>query len=148
VIAAPVARGDHPDQIVSVIPTPPPYALAPAVYRFPALTAFAGRAPLGGERELGLACLMVARLAAGALQAEALPVAARRARSSAARTWLASLALPPATRDACTKVADACASDASDALRVALTRVIELATGRLDAAALSELRRVARGSSA
>ena len=40
----------------------PPYALTPTTFRFRALAALAGRAPLGGGRETALASYVVARL--------------------------------------------------------------------------------------
>jgi len=50
-------------QIFAVLFAAPPYALAPTSFRFPALAALAGRAPLGGQREVVLAAYVVARLA-------------------------------------------------------------------------------------
>ncbi|MGH7721060.1 MAG: hypothetical protein ACREON_19710, partial [Gemmatimonadaceae bacterium] len=66
-------------------PTAPPYSLPPHRFGFPALAARAGRAALGGERESALACLMAARVVAGALPPDAIPYAARAHRAGAAR---------------------------------------------------------------
>src|SRR5688500_148699 len=63
----------------------PPYALTTPSFEFPALASLAGRAPMGGEREVALACLVVARLAAGA---SALTSEVRGARAAAAKVWL------------------------------------------------------------
>jgi hypothetical protein len=140
-----VARRPRATQIVFVLVTTPPYALSSLEYRFPALTASAGRAALGGERELALACLMVARVASGALHRDPLPAAVRRGRANAARIWLSSLALPTTVRDACTKALEASTGDATETLRSSLARVAEIATPRLDGRAVAELRRLARG---
>jgi hypothetical protein len=45
----------------------PPYALETPVFRFKALVSHAGRAALGGDREIALACFAVARLGLGLL---------------------------------------------------------------------------------
>src|SRR5690349_12491010 len=44
-------------------PTAPPYALSSPAFRFRALAVLAGRAPLGGQREVALATYLAARLA-------------------------------------------------------------------------------------
>ncbi|HYD53194.1 MAG TPA: hypothetical protein VEA99_11220 [Gemmatimonadaceae bacterium] len=86
----------------------PPYAIIAPAFRFRALAALAGRAALGGPRELALACVIGARLA-HALVPQRLSVddAARAARAAGARAWLASAALPPATRVAMARLYDA-----------------------------------------
>jgi hypothetical protein len=55
----------------------PPYTIAHPTFGFPELATFAGRAALGGAREVALAAFMIARLADGARSPAELPVAAR-----------------------------------------------------------------------
>ena len=121
----------------------PPYSLATPSFAFPALAALAGRAPIGGDRELVLACLMACRLAACAVGANPLPVVVRAERSGNAKTWLASLALPAAARTPFTKLADAAAGEDHSALRATLQRVISACTPVLDGASRQEVERFA-----
>lgn len=125
------------------MPASPPYSLATPSFRFPALAALAGRAPLGGDRELVLACLMSMRLAAGALGPSALPVVVRVERSANARTWLAALALPAPARTPFTKLADAAAGEDDGLVRSTLQRVISACTPVLDGASRQEVERFA-----
>lgn len=125
------------------MPSSPPYSLATPSFRFPALAALAGRAPLGGDRELVLACLMSMRLAAGAVGPSPLPVVVRVERSANARAWLASLALPAAARTPFTKLADAAAEEDHASLRTTLQRVISACTPVLDGASRQEVERFA-----
>jgi len=121
----------------------PPYSLATPSFRFPALAALAGRAPIGGDRELVLACLMACRLASGAVGPSPLPVIVRAERSGNAKTWLASLALPAAARTPFTKLADAAAGEDHSALQTTLHRVISACTPVLDGASRQEVERFA-----
>ncbi len=121
----------------------PPYSLATPTFRFPALASLAGRAPLGGDRELVLACLMACRLAAGAVGAATLPVVVRAERTVNAKSWLLSLALPAAARTPFVKLADAAASEDPGALRSSLQRVISACTPVLDTASRQEVERFA-----
>ena len=134
--AAPAGR------IPRVLATPP-YSLATPSFRFPALAALAGRAPVGGDRELVLSCLMSVRLAAGAVGPNPLPVVVRVERSANAKTWLASLALPVPARVPFTRLADAAAGEDIAPLRAALQRVISACTPVLDAASRQEAERFA-----
>src|SRR5438046_767099 len=92
----------------------PPYALSSPAFRFRALASLAGRAPLGGQREVALATFLVARLVDDCLPESELAPAARRERSAAARGWLASVALPGPVRAPLTKLADLTADDRAD----------------------------------
>src|SRR5688500_8498495 len=121
----------------------PPYSLTSPTFRFPALASLAGRAPLGGDRELVLACLMACRLAAGAVGPGTLPVVVRAERSVNAKSWLLSLALPAAARTPFVKLADAAAGEDSAALRATLQRVIAACTPVLDGASRQEVERFA-----
>ncbi|HEX2778994.1 MAG TPA: hypothetical protein VHM30_05830 [Gemmatimonadaceae bacterium] len=121
------------------MPPVPPYALAPAPFRFRALAQHAGRAALGGPREATLACYVVARLAVPFLPGNELPAEDRATRASAARTWLASLALPAPLRAPLTRAIDASRGEAA-AASAALVTVAEAAASYLDGPALAELR--------
>ena len=121
------------------MPPAPPYALETPLFRFRARAALAGRAPLGGDREVALAALLVGRLAAGALPPHALPQGAREARATGARAWLAALALPATVRSALSRLVDASAAIDRDGIAPAVLGVLEATAPHLDGAALAEL---------
>jgi hypothetical protein len=120
-----------------------PFSLEPLRFPFPALAALAGRLPLGGGREVALAALMTARLAQGVTGADGLATADRVSRAAAAKVWLASLALPAATRVPFARCVD---STTGTALQVggALRSLAAAAGPHLDGAAVQELERLAR----
>ena len=128
----------------SLVASHPPYALLAPEFPLRALAARAGRAPIGGTREAALAAMMAARLALGATGAHALPGSVRAERASAARAWLASLALPAALRAPFARVAECSAQDDRAALLEAFVSVIEAVQPQLDPASRTELREVAR----
>jgi hypothetical protein len=76
----------------------PPYALAAPIFPFRHLAALAARAPIGGAREVALACFVAARLASDQLDVADLPEIGRAARSAGAKSWLGTLALPAPVR--------------------------------------------------
>lgn len=79
--------------------TLPPYALPTPAFPFPHLAGLAGRAPIGGAREVALACFVAARLASDcAAGASEWGELGRSARSAGAKGWLGALALPTAVR--------------------------------------------------
>lgn len=117
----------------------PPFAIGPLAFSFPALAAAAGRAPLGGAREVVLACFMAARLSAAVLPPVALSEAGRAARAASARAWLASLSLPAAMRIPLARLVDATGGDDRAALAAALDGVTAVTAPHLDPAARSEL---------
>ncbi|HKW46245.1 MAG TPA: hypothetical protein VJN70_02335 [Gemmatimonadaceae bacterium] len=119
-----------------------PYGLTPPVFRFRALAGLAGRAALGGPREVALATFLVARLVDDCLPQRELALTARVERSAAARGWLGSVALPTAVRAPLTKLADATAGNLAD-VSVALANAISAVDAYLDAAARLELDRLA-----
>lgn len=131
-----------------MIVSQPPYALAPTPFRFPALASLAGRAPLGGDREIVLATYLAARLAHDALAEQGIPQPVRAERAVSAKTWIATLALPAATRSALIRLIEASGEDAAG-VAIALRGVIAATSNRLDRAARAELDRlleaVARG---
>jgi hypothetical protein len=121
-----------------VIPTAPPYALAPTNFRFPALATLAGRAPLGGQREVVLAAYVVARLAHDTLAKRGLSVEMRVDRAAHARTWLATLALPAIARAALQRSIEASALEPRGAAD-AMNGVIKAIDGFLDPPSRFEL---------
>ena len=121
----------------------PPYAVAPIVFPFRALAAYAGHAQLGRGREVALACLMVARLSAPGPGAP-LPAPVRAARAAGASRWFASLKLPSALRAPLTRVAAASARESAPELAEALGAVIAAARKHLDEASLAELEGVVK----
>ncbi len=122
---------------------PLPYGLDPLGFPFPALAALAGRLPLGGGREVALAALMTARLAASLRGNDVLSAQERATRATAAKVWLASLALPASTRVPFARCID---STASSSLQVAgaLRSLVAAAGGHLDGAGIAELEKLAR----
>ena len=123
--------------------SPPPYSLAPTRFPCRALAARAGRAALGGEREVALGCWLGARLAVALLPAESVPALDRGPRAAAARAWLAGLALPAATRTALSRLVDASGGDSPAGAAAAIRRVLGVASAQLDAASRAELERIA-----
>jgi hypothetical protein len=119
----------------------PPFAVPPIRFPFRALAARAGRAPLGGEREVALAALIIARLSRDALAEHAMSAAQRSERATAAKAWLASLAVPARVRPALGRAVDATGRD-GDAIAAALTDLVKLAAQWLDEPCIAELRGV------
>lgn len=126
------------------LPAAPPYALAVPTFRFRALASLAGRAPLGGAREVVLATYLVARLTDDARDPTVLPPVTRAARAAAARTWLANTALPATIRAALTRLAEATVGESTGVVRP-LADVITATEPYLDDPARLELGRLARG---
>lgn len=106
-----MARGDRRSQVPHVPVTNPPYSLATTAFRFAALAALAGRAPLGGQREVALATYMAARLAQDVLPERGVPQTSRAERAVGAKSWLATLALPNSVRPALAKLVDSTGTD-------------------------------------
>jgi hypothetical protein len=120
-----------------------PFALDPLRFPFPALAALAGRLPLGGGREVALAALLTARLAQSVTGGDALGEAERATRAAAAKVWLASLALPAATRVPFARCVEA--STGAPLAAAGALRALVAATGaHLDGPSVQELERLAR----
>src|SRR5687768_5211874 len=118
-----------------------PFAVPPIRFPFRALAARTGRAPLGGEREVAMATLMVARLACDALAPKA-PLAKQRAeRAAAAKSWLGSIAVPARARPALVRALEATGKDAAT-IASAIDELVKVVDPWLDAASLGELRAV------
>ena len=124
----------------SVIGQQPRFALATPHFRFRALASFAGRASLGGDREVAMACLVAGRLAAGMLPPLNIAHADAKGRSAAARQWLSSLSLPPAIRTPLAQVADAVVSGNPATTAAALEKMLAAVSRNLDEASAAELR--------
>ena len=84
---------------------------------------------------------MIARLSSDALGNRALSRPQRVERASAAKAWLASLAVPAKARQALARAIDATAGDA-DAITTALAELVKVAGQWLDEASVAELRGV------
>ncbi len=118
-----------------------PFAVPPIRFPFRALAARVGRAPLGGEREVAMAALMVARLSCDALGVGAADVKQREVRATAAKGWLASLAVPARARPALSRALNATARDRG-AITAAMEELLKVAAPWLDDTSLAELRAV------
>jgi hypothetical protein len=125
------------------LPTPPPYTLTIPVFRFRALASLAGRAPLGGQREVALATYLVARLVDDCLPEKELPADSRAERSIGARGWLANVALPTAVRASLTRLVDLTGGNSSE-ISTALKSTIAAVDAFLDAPSRLELARLER----
>jgi hypothetical protein len=118
-----------------------PYSLEPLAFPFPALAALAGRLPLGGGREVALASLLMARLASGLHGPDSVEAPERVARAASAKVWLASLALPAATRAPFARCVDSTAGTAA-LVAIALRSVIAVTAPHLDGPSVQELEQV------
>jgi hypothetical protein len=127
---------------VAQSPSSPPYALAAPGFHLRSLAALAARSALGGPREVLLAVIQAARMVEGAFGAHPLPESLRRSRANAARSWLAALALPNASRLTIARVIEASASAERETLASSWEAVAALVTPGADLPARAELRRV------
>jgi hypothetical protein len=127
-----------------VQPNLPPYAVPPTEFRFPALAALAGRAQLGGDREVALALYLAARLVQDASGPAALSDAARADRAAAAKTWLSTLALPAAIRPPIARLVENSAAADTSSLHDDLRAVVASARGYVDIQSQAELDRLTK----
>ncbi len=118
-----------------------PFAVPPIRFPFRALAARVGRAPLGGEREVAMAALMVARLSCDAIGARATDVKQREERATAAKSWLASIAVPARARPVLARALDATARDGA-AVAAAIDELVKIAGAWLDEPSMAELRAI------
>ena len=116
-----------------------PYSLAVPSFPFRHLAALAGRAAIGGTREVALACFMVARVASLAGMDPQDDPAARTLRATAARAWVGTLALPPAVRAPVLRCAETSATGTRGAVARDLEAVIAAAASFLDNPARHDL---------
>jgi hypothetical protein len=119
----------------------PPYAVPATSFRFAALATLAGKAPLGGRREVALAVYLAARLADDTLPERGLSAEARAERASHAKSWLSSMALAAPIRSTLARLIDATATGRA-ATAAALPPVMAATGNQLDAGARAELDRL------
>jgi hypothetical protein len=125
-----------------MIGKPPRYSLSQSEFPYRSLAALAGRAPIGGTREVALATLVAARLASSAVGPGLLPTSTRVARARSARNWLLSMSLPQNARNAVLRVIVASGDDNMEELQQSLAKLMELTDGQLDQASRMELGRL------
>ncbi len=126
-----------------VIGQPPRFALATPHFRFRALAAFAGRASIGGDREIAMACLVAGRLAATMLPPFQISSSDAKTRSAAAKQWMGSLSLPAPVRAPLSQVADAVSAGNPTSVAGAIEKLVVAVTGKIDDASIAELRSLA-----
>ena len=119
----------------------PPYAVPTTSFRFAALATLAGKAPLGGRREVALAVYLAARLADDTLPERAISPESRAERAAHAKSWLSSIAVPSPVRTAMAKMIEATAGG-SRATAATLPAVVSVTASYLDAPARAELDRL------
>jgi hypothetical protein len=126
---------------IRVVPvTLPPYALPAPAFRFRNLATLAGRAPIGGAREVVLACFVAARLVNDCCDPMlGFDEDARAARCAGAKGWLGTIALPGPVRTPVAKLAEASANGHSEAMAPLVTALAKAADSFLDPAARAEL---------
>ena len=120
--------------------TLPPYALSAPVFRFRNLAALAGRAPIGGAREVALACFVAARLVSDCCDPTLeIDEVARAARCAGAKAWLGTMAIPSPVRAPVAKLAEASAMANPAVMAPLVASLAKAAESFLDAASRSEL---------
>lgn len=104
-----------------------------------------GRAPLGGPREIALACLVVGPLVVDAAdRAAPLGLEQRKARAAGAKHWLGSAAVPAPVRTALARLADATAGDQAHTIQAALEAVTAVTANHLEPTARLEWSKLAQ----
>jgi hypothetical protein len=120
--------------------TLPPYALEAPIFRFRNLATLAGRAPIGGAREVALACFVAARLVHDCCDPTLdLDEVSRGARCNAAKGWLGTIAIPAPVRTPVAKLADASANGHPEAMAPLVNALARAADTFLDPASRAEL---------
>jgi hypothetical protein len=105
----------------------------------------AGRAPLGGPREIALACFLVARLVIDATTDDGmLSSEQKQTRADEATHWLGSAAIPAPIKAALARLAESSANVDRSALAAALDSVMTVTANHLDPAARLELGRLSQ----
>jgi hypothetical protein len=121
-----------------VLGNAPPYALDTFGFLLPALASCAGRAPVGGDRDLALGVWMSARLAHAMLPPISLPAVERTIRADRAKQWLGSLTIPQPARLALFRAIDATATYPPQAAD-ALAELATIVTGHIDPPSQQEI---------
>jgi hypothetical protein len=120
--------------------TLPPYALSAPVFRFRNLAALAGRAPIGGAREVALACFVAARLVSDCCDpALDIDEESRAARCAGAKGWLGTIAIPSPVRTPVAKLAEASANGRPESMAPLVSALAKAADSFLVPGARSEL---------
>ena len=120
--------------------TLPPYALPAPAFRFRNLATLAGRAPIGGAREVALACFVAARLVNDCIDPMLdLDEDSRAARCAGAKGWLGTIAIPSPVRTPVARLAEASANGHPEAMAPLVTALAKAAESFLDPAARAEL---------
>lgn len=118
----------------------PPYALTTPSFPFPHLASLAGRAPIGGAREVALACFVAARLASDCLaDRRDLPEPGRSARTAGARGWLGTLALPANVRGPLVRCVESMAEGSPQMIGEEIAQVAAAGAAYLDPGSRAEL---------
>ena len=105
----------------------------------------AGRAPLGGPRELALACFLVARVVGEASSGHDLLTPDQRyERVQGVKHWLGGAALPLPARNALSRLAETAAAEDRKAVKSAFDSVMAVTANQLDSGARFELGRLAQ----
>jgi hypothetical protein len=117
----------------------PRFALATPVFRFRSLTAAAGRAALGGDRETLVACLQLGRLCAGILAPYELSREITLERTENTRQWLSSLAVPSGVRSTAFGVIGGLTGHDRARCALAFEDLVKAAFSQLDESSRAEL---------
>lgn len=105
----------------------------------------AGRAPLGGPREIALACFLVGRIVRDAASThDVISAEQRKARAAGAKQWLVAATMPLPVRSALTRLVDAASAGERGAIKSTLDSVMTVTANHLDSAARLELGRLAQ----
>jgi hypothetical protein len=130
------------------VPVTLPYALPAPVFRFRHLAACAGRAPLGGAREVAHACFVAARVVSDCCDDTlGLDEETRAARCTGAKAWLGTLAIPGPVRSPVTRLADASARGDGADLAPLVVALAKAAESFLDGPSRGELETLAESLS-
>jgi hypothetical protein len=122
----------------------PPYALAAPSFPFPHLASLAGRAPIGGAREVALACFVAARLAGDCGPGVADPAdPARAARVAGAKGWLGTLTLPAEVRGPLIRCVESTAQGLARTVAHELSALAAAGASYLDGGSRAELETLA-----
>jgi hypothetical protein len=132
---------------VSLNPAAPraPYGLEPTAFPLPAVAALAGRAPLGGPREIALACFLVGRMVTDLASTHPVLTAdQRKVRAQGTRHWLGSATIPSPVRVALMRLVESTSAGDLAGTRTALDSVMTVTANHLDSAARLDLGRLAQ----
>ncbi|MEO8561130.1 MAG: hypothetical protein ABI601_03585 [bacterium] len=122
------------------MPATLPFALPTPVFRFRHLAALAGRAPIGGAREVALACFVAARLASDCCDPTLdLDDESRASRYAGAKAWLGTIAIPSPVRTPVSRCAEASATADAKTMAPLIVSLAKAAESFLDPAARGEL---------